>query len=761
MNSSHDDPSGDDFVGGDPFEARLRRDLQTTATTARSTVSWREIAEQSQRRDQTMRWAGGVGLLVVALAVTAWVALSPRPADQVRLESVAAPVTEVVTERVIPQPSRSAQAVPEIIDRPHARLVVSTGEDLQITDLDGVVLETPVWQPTTGAGPVSEVVVHPDGSAVAVWHRDCLVEAGSLVDGQDLQIPHVVDGTPLPTGVDGIADTDGCSGPAVFSPDGTAVAWTSGADGQGRLYTAAWTTGGVDLDTIAAVGEDAIDLANTRLVGWGDDNRLLVRQRRDVGTELYALQVAPREVGGAIAVGDFLIPAFDHMDGRVPVDTDADWVLDVREVVPDGSELGVIDELGIRPVDDISGFSYGGLAANDPIDPLAIWFDARPSEQPGSVRVFGTGNGAGYWLGGDGSTLFGPFPIGAGVTAAAVVPGSEQLITMEPAPPTPPFEATEDDVPEMVKETLPATNEGPQGAPATAWCAERLLAAVITTAGGTLEALCGDGSTVPFGEGNYHHPSLGTDRLLVQHMSPEGGSPAQVVSFDLATGESQVIADGSTPALARNGTAAWLTTGDQIVQSSGAAIDQPVPAGPPMPRYGLMRLTWDRDGRWLFVSLGDPGGPLQVFALDTHDPAAVWQPLVTGAEGDEILAVAGETDTPDAAALLVRNADGEFTVAGVVLAEGSRTLPFPRVMGISPVDGIADMFDANLFFPLIEPIGLTTVPREDPDAGWQPGTSIAWLVGDGRRLWVAGPPGDAIYIRDDVATITVSPALSG
>ncbi|CAN5309980.1 hypothetical protein BH23ACT9_BH23ACT9_07320 [soil metagenome] len=139
--------------------------------------------------------------------------------------------------------------------------------------------------------------------------------------------------------------------------------------------------------------------------------------------------------------------------------------------------------------------------------------------------------------------------------------------------------------------------------------------------------------------------------------------------------------------------------------------------------------------------------------------AAPWQAL-TLEDGDRaIVAVAGESDTPDAAALLIRDPEGQHSVAGAVLAEGPRTLPFPRFTGLAPVDGIADTFDANFFFPLIEPVGLATVQQEGDAASWHRGRSIGWLVGDGRRLWLAGGPGDAIFIRDNVAMISVTPAL--
>lgn len=123
------------------------------------------------------------------------------------------------------------------------------------------------------------------------------------------------------------------------------------------------------------------------------------------------------------------------------------------------------------------------------------------------------------------------------------------------------------------------------------------------------------------------------------------------MSFDLATGAPQVIGDVTTPAVARTGTAAWVTADFQVVQQVVGNAERPALVGPPLPRNGLMRLSWESGGRWLLVSLGDPGGPLSVFALDTQDPNADWQPLVTEDAGETILAVAGETDTPDAVAL--------------------------------------------------------------------------------------------------------------
>lgn len=138
----------------------------------------------------------------------------------------------------------------------------------------------------------------------------------------------------------------------------------------------------------------------------------------------------------------------------------------------------------------------------------------------------------------------------------------------------------------------------------------------------------------------------------------------------------------------------------------GDDVDAPsAPIGPPPPRNCVTRLSWDRDGRWLFISLGDAGGPLQVWAMDTRDAAPALQALTLDDGDRTIEAVTGESDTPDAAALLIRDPDGQHTVAGVVLAEGPRTLPFPRINDLARVDGIADTFDANDFFPQIEPVG--------------------------------------------------------
>lgn len=751
-----DDAPGGDHIADDDFEARLRRDLQLTGAAAAATGSWRDVADRSRRRDRTTRMVGGIGVLVMAVTAATTVALVPRSGDRVQLDSVAGQVTQAPTERVQPRPAAPEGPIPSLpgmAGRPEAQLLVSTGEDLQITDLDGVLLGPAAWQPTQGAGPVSEVVVHPDGSTVAVWHRDCLVEAGSVLDGDDRVLPHVVDGIP---------SEDGCSGPAVFSPDGTAVAWTSGAEGQGRLYTAAWTAGGVDPDTITAVGEEVIDLAATRVVGWDEGDLLLVRQRRDLVTELRALQVNRTEGGGAIAVGDFLVPvsdggggpvlAFSPVDGRTPLDASADQVLDAQYVYPGGDDSsGVIDELGIRPLDGSSGFSRGNLAAAGPIDPMAIWFDAW-----GSIQVFGTGDGEASWLGGDGSTNFGPFPIGAGVTAAAIVPGSERVVASEPGPTPPATDPAEEGAPEVV-ETEDGSAAGPVGAPATAWCGERLLVAVVTTGAGALQAVCGEGTVVPVDAGPYRHASLGRDTLLV-HTVPTLETRPQVVAFDLVTGASEILADGTTPAVARDGTAAWVVSGSdggRVVQISAAVGQEPVPTGPPLPDAGpITRLSWDRDGRWLFIGLAVPGGPLTVVALDTDDPTAGWQPLPP-VEGDTIVAVAGETDTPDTAALLVRDTEGALTISGAALAAGDRTLPFPQPTGISPVTGVEDTYDGGFGQPLIEPVGPIRIGGE----GWRRSDSIAWLVGDGVRLWLAGPPGDAVLISDDVATITVSPSV--
>src|SRR5690606_5671403 len=151
----------------------------------------------------------------------------------------------------------------------------------------------------------------------------------------------------------------------------------------------------------------------------------------------------------------------------------------------------------------------------------------------------------------------GPFPIGRGVTAAAILPGTERL----EEPPVATEDGASEAGPAIITEQPPSAHGAPVGQPATAWCAQRLLVAVVTTAAGALEAMCGDGTSVPFADGGHHHPSLGTDHLLVQRAAAADGTGPQILAFDVGTGESQVIADGSTPAIAADGALAWVADG--------------------------------------------------------------------------------------------------------------------------------------------------------------------------------------------------------
>lgn len=707
------------------FETRLRLELEAAADLAPSDRGWSSVPQRARARDRRRLQAALLGVALVvggaALAVPRWGANVQFGADAAEVSSD-------------PMPTQTASGVAAVASdlvtgsRPTGRLLVSAGADLRVTDLDGADLQVPAWQPMQ-SGVIRDLAIAPDGASVVVWHAPCGLEAGSLVEGVGLL---------MPPELEGVSQDHHCDGPAVFAPDGTAVAWTSGVGEEAHVYAAAWGTAGADPSTVVRLTADPL-AGTSRLVGWesaaegnpAGGGRLLIRQRLANWTEVLAMDLHGQSDDVQTLRGGEFAPAFVHHDGRVPVDAADGLVLELGWTLPDGDAgYGEPVDLAVRAP---GGGSFG---SSQIVEPDTVWFDAEEG-----VWVLGpyAEEGSAVWMRLENGLAWGPYPIAGEVTAAGVLPGS---ITTAPSPTV-----------SRTPTVAPTATESltPEGS--AVWCRDVLVAVVTTTAGG-VEALCRDGSTHPIEtDGFARKVTIGGTDLVLHRLRSADEGPVEMLAIDLATGAQRMLGEGYLPALSPAGRLAWLSAepGQTLLRIAERAGDEPslevgLPDGPV-----VQGVSWDRSGRWVILDRGEIGGPHAISALDTGASPPDWVPIEPSTR---VIAVAGETDTPDVVVVLSIRGSEELVISGAILAEEDRVLPAPRITIVDslPIWPTSPVGDVDFgFWPHIEPLGLRTY-----DGRWLDGQSISWLIGDGDNLW-AVTDGTATFVRADVTDVAVNP----
>ncbi|HUG84344.1 MAG TPA: hypothetical protein VMM13_07250, partial [Euzebya sp.] len=613
---------------------------------------------------------------------------------------------------------------------------------LVLTDLDGRVEGEAAWQPT-GRDRIAEVVT--DGETVVTWQPPCTLEAGSLVHG-----------TSVPLGTEGA-----CNGPAAIDETTGTIMWLSGpsVSAAGEDRSVVWFEQTATSARAGGFVMPGLLEADDRVVGIDGQEgstRLLVRRTGADWVEVLALPMEqlddgtwepPSGPGGAVE----LRPAFTHVDGYVPLDVAGDWVLDARWTFADGGgSAGTIEEVRIRTGDEMGSWSTSAVLS---VDPMAVWFDAT-----GEATIWGHGDERDpEWTvsitHGDAGAVYSGTTTG-GVTAAAFLPGSltEPIIPAPPPlgpPPTRP--------PTAIDEGWAAT-----------WCGEASLVGIATTTDpdGVPLALCEDGQTPPLVGGGFGwtHPSVAAGGFALAAEGGDGHAPAFTV-----LGQDGLNIEGATPALSAIGGLAWTSrsldaTTIHAVEQRGLADD--VHGGYVLSGdLTVTHMSWARDSRFLFVTTRSDADETRAWVIDTAEPAAVDAPTVPDPRvrpieppaGRTILAAAGEIDTTGAGVLLTAGPDGTVHVAGVLVAEGSDPLPHARITTLAEIAGeVAEALTAADATPTVTAVGVLT---PDDDGAWVTGSTIAWLVGDGRRVWhvPAGEP-PTLY-RDDIAEIAIDPSL--
>lgn len=292
----------------------------------------------------------------------------------------------------------------------------------------------------------------------------------------------------------------------------------------------------------------------------------------------------------------------------------------------------------------------------------------------------------------------------------------------------------------------------------SAWCGEQWLVAVAVDVAGALQAWCADGAIVPIAAPGVHRaPTLGSDALLAELRGDETGQP-QLQAVDLATGGVTALGAGSVPALTAESRLAWVEAASpdaSLRLATAEDIGSPPEDTIELPAVDrVTSLSWDRNGRWVFLSASTPSAESgTVVAVDTTATAAQPVPLDPGGT---VRAAAGETDTTDTGVLLVQAADPDVLqiVGAQMQVPGADTPQYAAIDRLDP-DAASGFDPAGEAF--ITPLGLAT--PDDVTGGWVPGLSISWLVGDGRQVWHLAN-GVTQLITADVSAVAVNPAFT-
>jgi hypothetical protein len=286
--------------------------------------------------------------------------------------------------------------------------------------------------------------------------------------------------------------------------------------------------------------------------------------------------------------------------------------------------------------------------------------------------------------------------------------------------------------------TLEPRPPGPTAAPTptdeggAAWCGARGLAGVVATTGGALEAVCRDGGarvTIDAGPG-WTSVDLGSLRLVAGRSDPDTGERTFTELAVQGAGH-MGRAPGTAPALSRGDRLAWITPDGRIV-ADGVEDALAQPARTPS------SVSWDRDGRWLFAVDEDRTFVIATAVDDVDVP-------VTELDISGLIAMAGEVDTPGTVVLLV-DRDGLVGLDAAAVDGSGRPTPFALASTGIPADTYGEA-------SFVEPAGLL---RPAPSTGgWEVGTSIGWVIGDGTRAWYVDGLADPVPLGDDIADLAL------
>lgn len=724
------------------FERQLRQGLAAAAELADSSAGPAPIAGRARRRNRIATGVGTVGALAVLVAValavlpdrSAPVLLGPVPTVGVsEPTATTAPVPSDLPTEIVPSTILPGGSDPVTV-RPEAQLIAAIDGQLVRTDLDGRVIDEVAWQPSTQS-PIAEVVT--DGEVVVTWQPPCTLEAGNLIHGGRIA---------LSTG-------GACDSSAAIDPQSGTIMWLTGpeaeAPGEERSVATYERTDGV----VGAGETNAPDLLepDDRVVGVDQLNgvtRLLIRRTMANWVEVLALPLERTDdgawqSGGATADFD---AAFPHVDGHVPLDAASDWLLDAAYRFPDGDRSpGVVEQVRVRPAGAASSSTASG---GTPVDPTTVWFDASAT-----ATIWGHGDGSDpRWYvpvtNGDTTIGFTGMTSG-GVTAAALLPDTIEIVDQPPAPaPTAP--------PQLIDPTW-----------AEPWCGEVPMIGVATSADpdGEPLALCQDGRTPPFVGGGFGwtHPSINAGGVALAAAASQGLPPVITVRGSQGINREDI----TTPALSPAGGIGWTTRSLDATTirtaESVAGMDAPVGQYELSGDLDVTHLSWARDSRFLFVTTRSGTGEVQAWVIDTTVPLAVDQapapdprllPIAPG-DGEQVLAVAGELDTIGAGVLLTRDQAGTVRIVGVLVAEGSDPFPAPRLATLATIDGeVAAALTAERASPTIAATGTLT---PDAEGAWDQGSTIAWLLADGQQVWHAPAGESPTPYLDGVAEIAIWP----
>ncbi|MGH8901943.1 MAG: GerMN domain-containing protein [Egibacteraceae bacterium] len=290
-----------------------------------------------------------------------------------------------------------------------------------------------------------------------------------------------------------------------------------------------------------------------------------------------------------------------------------------------------------------------------------------------------------------------------------------------------------------------------QPAPAARYCGSTGgVAVVLATPSGDLEAACAAGGTEPLTEGADidGHPVLhGGIVVFDRRATPTGG--AELMELDLVTGKLSSDDSGGWPTVSPDGKFAYIVDVRGDDRQPEIVVRQAL-HGPILTRFPVFKegaeefsarhLAFDAGGDRVFWEAGYEGSAVWTSALDEPEPIR----LDSMASQDAVLAAPAsrEPGTLTAISRCCVKTEGDRPTAAKLVTQDQRGT-IAELVDLTTLDGF-DVGSTELF---LAPAGQLTLNGDR----WEHADRPAWLVGDGRRLFLVGADGAAL-VSDTVAS---------
>lgn len=291
-----------------------------------------------------------------------------------------------------------------------------------------------------------------------------------------------------------------------------------------------------------------------------------------------------------------------------------------------------------------------------------------------------------------------------------------------------------------------------QPAPAARYCPSTGgVAVVLVTPSGDLEAACAAGGTEPLTEGADidAHPAL-HGGIVVFDRHNRGDPVSQLMELDLVTGTLGSMDSGEWPTVSPDGKFAYIVDVRGDDRQPEIVVRQAL-HGPILTRFPVFKegaeelsarhLAFDAGGDRVFWEAGYEGSTVWTSTLDKAEPIR----LDSMTNQDAVLAAPAsrEPGTLTAISRCCVKTEGDRPAAAKVVTQDQRGT-LAELADLTKLDGF-DVASAELFLAPAGQLALT-------GGRWEHTDRPAWLVGDGRRLFLVGADGKAALVSDNMAS---------